>query len=137
MVPPLRHLTQQEMENENADPPDELELAHKLITNRRSFLQEHVVQDELQTRADSAASNKKKRAAAPSAGTLVDNSGETTPRPSPSKKQKKENGNGVDKHVLKDRVYAMPIEDACVCMFLRCINAHNRTQLRHFYLRVR
>lgn len=87
MVPPLPYLTQQEMERENVDPPDEVELAKKLITNRRNFLQEHIVQDELQTRADSAAS-KKKRAAAPLAGALVDNGGET--KPSPTKKQKKE-----------------------------------------------
>ncbi|EJD46236.1 hypothetical protein AURDEDRAFT_87453 [Auricularia subglabra TFB-10046 SS5] len=41
-VPQLTRLTQQEMERENVDPPDEVELSRQMIANRRSFVQEHV-----------------------------------------------------------------------------------------------
>lgn len=113
MVPRLTYLTQAEMERENVDPPDELDLAKKMITNRRNFLQEHVVQDELQTRADSAAASKKKRAAAPAVGALVDNG-----TPSPSKKQKKEHVPAKEV-VVKEKV--RPIEGEQIQQYLDAV----------------
>lgn len=50
IVPPMRMLTQQEMEAENVDPPEELELARQLTENRQNFLKGHA-EEEAQKKA--------------------------------------------------------------------------------------